>query len=58
MKLSKQKVYFSEIINSSIELTIHLADEKNITIETNIDEQVVILGETNRIKQIIVNLID
>ncbi|PZX06978.1 PAS/PAC sensor signal transduction histidine kinase [Psychrobacillus insolitus] len=56
-EISKQKVYFSEIINSSIELTIHLADKKNITIETNIDEQVVILGETNRLKQIIVNLI-
>jgi len=56
-EISKQKVYFSEIINSSIELNIHLAEKKKITIETIIDDQVIILGETNRLKQIIVNLL-
>ncbi|WP_391116364.1 two-component system histidine kinase PnpS [Psychrobacillus sp. L3] len=56
-KVNINKVKLSEILIRGLEMTTHLAEEKNIIIETIVDENVHVLGDKNRLIQIMMNLL-
>ncbi len=58
MKLDLKVVDFSKIIDETIELYLYLAEEKNIKIEKNTTENLFLMVDPNRIKQVIANLLD
>ncbi|TQR19816.1 two-component system histidine kinase PnpS [Psychrobacillus vulpis] len=56
-EISLQKVRLSDILNRGLEMTTHLVEEKNMMIESIVDEEVYVLGDTNRLIQIMMNLL-
>lgn len=51
------KVQLNSILNRSIEMTAHLLDEKEMELALTIDNSVEVLGDANRIIQIMMNLL-
>lgn len=58
MKLDLKVVDFSKIIDETIELYLYLAEEKNIKIEKNTTENLFLMVDPDRSKQVIANLLD
>ena len=56
-EISLQKVKLNNVLNRSIEMTTHLVEEKNMDIAATIDDSVEVLGDPNRIMQIMMNLL-
>lgn len=52
-----QKVNLLEIVERSKEMTSHIVEEKNMLIETIYEEPVYVLGDSNRLIQITMNLL-
>ena len=52
-----QKVNLLEVVERCIEMTSHIVEEKNMHIETIYNEPIYILGDLNRLIQIMMNLL-
>lgn len=55
--ITLSKVRMSEVIERGIDLTAHLVEEKQMKVVTNINEDVMVLGDSNRLIQIVMNLL-
>ncbi|QEY22725.1 sensor histidine kinase [Psychrobacillus sp. AK 1817] len=55
IKLNKVKLY--DVLIQSIEMTNHLLEEKNMELTLSLDEKVEVLGDSDRIMQIMMNLL-
>ncbi|MER2263168.1 MAG: two-component system histidine kinase PnpS [Psychrobacillus sp.] len=51
------KVRLNDVLMQSIEMTNHLLEEKNMELTLSLDEKVEVLGDSNRIMQIMMNLL-
>lgn len=58
MKMNLEVIDFSIIIDETVEVYRYLAEEKNIMIETNVPKSLSLRVDSNRIKQVIGNLLD
>ncbi len=58
IKLKKTDVNFSEIITDLIELYSYLAENKDIEIDQQIEENLTITVDVNRIRQVFANILD
>ena len=56
-EITLNKVRLSDILNRGIEMTTHLVEEKNMKIDIKVDENLYVLGDKNRLIQIMMNLI-
>lgn len=56
-EVNLHKVRLSEVLNRSIEMTAHLIDEKEMELTSTIDDSVEVLGDGNRLMQIMMNLL-
>lgn len=56
-EVNLQKVRLNDVLNRSIEMTAHLIDEKEMELTSTIDDSVEVLGDGNRLMQIMMNLL-
>lgn len=56
-EVALNEVKLSEILHRGIEMTSHLVEEKSMNIEKTVDDQVIVLGDMNRLIQIMMNLL-
>ena len=56
-ELTLKQVKLQDILDRSLEMTTHLLEEKNITLEKEIDGHVSVLGDADRLIQITMNLL-
>ncbi|MGQ9647807.1 MAG: sensor histidine kinase [Thermodesulfobacteriota bacterium] len=58
MKLDLQVVDLTTIVEEAVEVYHYIAEEKNITIETNVPKNLLLKVDASRIRQVIGNLLD
>jgi len=58
MKLNQEKLDLVPLIIDIIELYSYVAEEKNITVSTNFPENLYVKADSNRLSQVIANLLD
>lgn len=58
LKLYKERVDISKIVKETAEVYRFIAEEKNITIDTDLLEDVIVFADKNRIRQAVGNLLD
>lgn len=58
MTLEKEPIAFSQLILDSLELFTPSLEKRNITIHTNLDDEIIIMGDIHRLQQVLYNVID
>jgi signal transduction histidine kinase len=58
MKLTMEKVNMVILIEDAVDLYGYLAEEKNISIHTRLPEELFLIGDCNRLRQVLSNLLD
>lgn len=53
-----QPIVLSQVLYDTIQLFTIIKNEKNLTFSTNINDELIILGDSNRINQVFYNIID
>ncbi|WP_144510945.1 two-component system histidine kinase PnpS [Bacillus sp. FJAT-22090] len=56
-EMNIRKVHLNDILNRSVEMTTHLLEEKEMELALTIDSSVEVLGDANRLMQIMMNLL-
>ncbi|MFB5088137.1 ATP-binding protein [Psychrobacillus sp. PGGUH221] len=56
-EISLKKVRLTDILERGLEMTAHLVEEKDMKLETTVDNSVHVLGDMNRLIQIMMNLL-
>jgi len=56
--LEKEPIAFSQFILDSLDLFSPALEEKNISVDTYLDDEIIILGDMNRLQQVLYNVID
>lgn len=56
---SETIIYFDlrDVIDSSVAMLEHVFDKSNINVNVNINEELIVLGDKNQIRQVIINLL-
>ncbi|WP_243290370.1 ATP-binding protein [Bacillus sp. FJAT-47783] len=58
MTNEKEPIAFSQLILDSLELFTPSLTKRNITIHTNLDDEIIIMGDSSRLQQVLYNVID
>lgn len=58
LTLEKEPIAFSQLILDSLELFTPSLTKRNITIQTKLDDDIIIMGDSNRLQQVLYNVID
>jgi signal transduction histidine kinase len=58
LTLQKEPIAFSQLILDSLELFTPSLTMRNIIVKTDLDDEVIILGDLNRLQQVLYNVID
>ncbi|MCX7965538.1 MAG: ATP-binding protein [Syntrophorhabdaceae bacterium] len=58
LKLKKERFDISNLVQKTLEIYLFIAEEKNITINAELSEGILVFADPNRIRQVVGNLLD